>query len=104
MSNNKYFILAAVIGLGVANGYYTFNDSLKEEKQRRDGTTLSQSLQPQKSRAATQLKDHSEERNMGKSNSHQIIKAPSNPAALCLQVSGSGGNLYTAHTAHEAES
>ncbi|KAK0741673.1 hypothetical protein B0T21DRAFT_359906 [Apiosordaria backusii] len=46
-AQGKFFTIAAVVALGIANGYYTFNPSLKEAKEKADGTYLSKTLENQ---------------------------------------------------------
>ncbi|KAK0626193.1 hypothetical protein B0T14DRAFT_562127 [Immersiella caudata] len=47
MSQQKYLAIALVVGIGIFNGYYTFNQAFLEEKQKRDGTYFSSTVQPQ---------------------------------------------------------
>ncbi|KAK0651383.1 hypothetical protein B0T16DRAFT_403783 [Cercophora newfieldiana] len=46
MSGQKYLAIGLVVAVGVFNGYYTFNQAFVDEKQKRDGTYMSSTLQP----------------------------------------------------------
>ncbi|KAK4190282.1 hypothetical protein QBC35DRAFT_449476 [Podospora australis] len=49
MSNHtKYLTIALVVAIGVANGFYSFNPSLVELKEKREGTYISKTLEPQR--------------------------------------------------------
>ncbi|KAK4165065.1 hypothetical protein QBC43DRAFT_316644, partial [Cladorrhinum sp. PSN259] len=43
----KAMTIGLVAALGIANGYYSFAPSLKDERDRREGTYLSKTLEPQ---------------------------------------------------------
>ncbi|KAK3946280.1 hypothetical protein QBC46DRAFT_369395 [Diplogelasinospora grovesii] len=40
MSARKYLTIGVVVGLGILNGFYTFNPSLQEAQQRREGSHI----------------------------------------------------------------
>ncbi|KAK4455622.1 hypothetical protein QBC34DRAFT_432930 [Podospora aff. communis PSN243] len=62
MSQQKYLAIALVVGIGIFNGYYTFNQAFWEEKQKREGTYFSSTLQTQDTKNGPQptSKDKSE--------------------------------------------
>ncbi|KAK3997094.1 hypothetical protein QBC44DRAFT_316260 [Cladorrhinum sp. PSN332] len=43
----KAITIGLVVALGIANGYYSFAPALRDEKDKRAGTYLSKTLEPQ---------------------------------------------------------
>ncbi|KAK4120777.1 hypothetical protein N657DRAFT_648570 [Parathielavia appendiculata] len=46
-SQSKVITIGLILALGIGNAYYTFNPSLKELKERREGSTIGKTLEPQ---------------------------------------------------------
>ncbi|KAK3293313.1 uncharacterized protein B0H64DRAFT_403982 [Chaetomium fimeti] len=52
MSNqSKIITVGILIAFGIGNAYYTFNPSLKELKEQKEGSSIRKTLEPQGSRA-----------------------------------------------------
>ncbi|KAL2179980.1 uncharacterized protein P884DRAFT_256306 [Thermothelomyces heterothallicus CBS 202.75] len=62
MSNqSKFLTIGLILAFGIGNAYYTFNPSLKELKEQREGTSISKTLEPQ-TRPAPQPKQDQEKK------------------------------------------